>query len=92
MDATAPLHECTQKFEFNAGEIDAFTADGNLVPGGIDRNRAGGETFVFGRGFTATHDRPDAQNNFARAERLGHIIVGAEFQAHDSVDLLRFGR
>ena len=33
-------------------------------------------------------NRPDPRHQFARVERLGQIIVGAQFEAHDAVHVL----
>ena len=40
-----------------------------------------------GRGFVAAQDGADAGGQFARVERLRQVIVGAEFQADDAVDI-----
>ena len=42
--------------------------------------------------FGAAQHRLDAGQEFARVERLRHIIVGAHLKAHDTVGLLAHGR
>ena len=39
----------------------------------------------------AAQDGADAGNHLARAERLGNVIVAAEFEADDAVDLVGTG-
>ena len=39
----------------------------------------------------AAQHRADARQQFARIERLGHVVVGAEFQADDPVGFLAHG-
>ena len=38
LDATAPLHQRAQKFEFDAGEIHPFAADGNVMARRVDHD------------------------------------------------------
>jgi hypothetical protein len=40
----------------------------------------------------AAEDRLNAQGQLARAERLGHIVVGAELEPGDPVTIVRTGR
>ena len=47
----------------------------------VDRAEAGGAG-------AAAQDRADAGDQLAGAERLDHVVVGAEFEAEDAVDLL----
>jgi hypothetical protein len=35
----------------------------------------------------ALEDRPHPRRHFTRAERLDHVVVGTDFQAHHAVDL-----
>src|SRR5262249_59885081 len=41
-----------------------------------------------GRSGSASQDDVDPRNHLARAERLGHIVVAAELEADDPVDLV----
>ena len=45
--------------------------------------------FFFLFGVASPHNRPNAQDHFAGAERLRHVIVGAKLQADNSIDLFR---
>ncbi len=68
----------------------AFAANANLVPPRVDRDRAGLERFLWF--LAAPQNCPYSQDDFARAERLGHVIVSAEFQPNDPINLFRFCR
>src|SRR5258705_6307048 len=39
-------------------------------------------------GFPPAQHRPDARQKFSRTERLGDVVVGAQFQPDDRVDLV----
>jgi hypothetical protein len=45
-----------------------------------------------GRAAVSTHHRADARQQLARVERLGQVIVGADLEADDAVDILALGR
>src|SRR5436190_1775358 len=45
--------------------------------------------FFFLFGVASPHNRPNAQDHFAGAERLRHVIVSAKLQADNSIDLFR---
>src|SRR5438132_3339960 len=89
LHAAAALHQCSQKFELQAGQIDALTIYSDFMARWIDGDWSGRKSIVSFFGITSAQDRFDAQNNFARAEWFRHVIVGAEFQTDDAVDLLR---
>ena len=61
---------------FGAGEVDLAVAEA------VHR-------LVVGRG--AAEQRADARAQLARAERLGHVVVGAHVEAHHLFGLLRLG-
>ncbi len=42
--------------------------------------------------FEPAQHRADARAQFARAERLGHVVIGAEFQSQDFLGFLCLGR
>ena len=92
LHTAAPLQKRAQKFELDAGEMDAFAGDRNLMPRRIDVNGAGRDRFFAQLIFRAAQDRLDAQNDFARTERLGHVIVRAKFQTGDAIELMRLRR
>jgi hypothetical protein len=57
---------------------------GNLI--------AGRSISAFFSNLSSTQNSPNACNQFARIERLGEVVVGADFQADDSVNILTSGR
>ena len=74
----------------------SFAASSTVSPsfvtvrdGGIERERADRDRAPGRRGRAASaHDRPHARDELAGAERLHDVVVGAELEAHDPVDLL----
>src|SRR6478672_3347378 len=70
--------------------MDSFAVHANLMTRRVDRDRAGLEHFLWF--FAAAQNCANAQDDFARAERLGHVIVSAEFQTDDSINLFCFCR
>src|SRR5882724_5768250 len=88
LDPAAPLHQRSQKFELEAGELDAFAVHQYFVPRWIDRNRSSREPIACFFSSAASQDRLDPQNNFAGTEWFRHVIVRAAFKADDPVDLL----
>ena len=42
---------------------------------------------MFGHGHAAPQDRAHAGDQLAQAERLGHVVAGAELEPEDDVDL-----
>src|SRR5260370_38019939 len=39
-------------------------------------------------GFPSAQHRPDPRQKFSQTERLGDVVVGAQFQPYNSVDLV----
>ena len=67
------------------GEIEKVTAAGDAhCVGGMMKQSGGGFGFL---SLAPTKDSPNAGNDSARGKGLGHVIVGAEFEAQDLVDL-----
>src|SRR5438067_6131852 len=64
----APLHKSPQQFVFEAGEMNYFTIDGNMMAQAIDMDRAGDKRLRFGRSLAAAQNRLRAQYDFARRE------------------------
>ena len=87
LHAASALHQRPQQLELETSEMHPFAVDANLMARRIDRNRAGLERFLWF--FAAPQNCPNSQHNFARAERLGYIIVSAEFQTDNAIDLFR---
>ena len=67
---------------------DAARRDG--VGLGIDDDRSIGDRRRAGRrsALRAAEQRPHARDQLVRAERLGHVVVGAELEADDAVGFL----
>src|SRR6266480_2915879 len=64
----APLHQSAQQFVLEAGEMNYFTIDGNMMAQAIDPDRAGDKRLGFGRSLAAAQNRLRAQHDFARRE------------------------
>jgi hypothetical protein len=83
-----------QEIEFDRGQLHRFAILANDSSGGIKFNVTNpddvGDLIVdrsspLFSGLGATQNGTDAGNQFARIKRLGKIIVGANFQAYNSV-------
>src|SRR5438270_3691330 len=66
----APLHQSAQQFVLEAGEMNYFTVDGNMMAQAINPDRAGDKRLRFARSFAAAQNRLSAQHDFARGERF----------------------
>src|SRR6266480_3479199 len=66
----APLHQSAQQFVFEAGEMNYFAIDGNMMAQAIDPDRAGDKRLRFGRSLAAAQNRLSTQHHFARGERF----------------------
>lgn len=87
LNAAATFHEGGEEFEFGGGQVDALAADGDEVARDIDGEVTGLEAFgAFGGLGAAFEEFADAEDEFAGAERLGDVIVGAEFETQNAVD------
>src|SRR4030081_2332945 len=82
---TTTLQERAQKFELDAGQMDTFSADRNLMAHRIDRDGTGCDGLFIGFAAAAAQNRFDTQDDFTRAERLRHVIVCTKFQSDDSI-------
>src|ERR1039458_9045163 len=92
-DAAGGAHQHFENIEFEGGEFDAFAVGDHFAGAGVERdavafNAVGGRR---GTGLVAAQDGANAGGEFAGVEGLGQIIVGAEFQADDAVDILAAG-
>ena len=61
----------------------------HLPAAGVEAHRADGEDLlvVLGHGHAAPQHGPHAGDQLAQAERLGHVVAGAELEAEHDVDL-----
>ena len=91
--AAGILHEILQQTELNGREFHGFVVHGDLVGLRIQTHAVAAQQriVVFLRGAPAQHG-PDAQHEFPRVEGLDHVVVGAEFKAHDAVHVVAAGR
>src|SRR5438105_5019666 len=60
------LHQSVQQFVFEAGEMNYFAIDGNMMAQAIDPDRAGDKRLRFARRLPAAQDRLSTQHDFAR--------------------------
>src|SRR5439155_25470394 len=90
LHAASARYQCPQQFELETGKTHPLPAHANLVTRRIDRDRARLERLLWF--FPAPKNCPNPQPDFARAERLGDIIVCTEFQADDAINLVRLRR
>ena len=92
LDASGALGEDGEELEFGGSEVDGLAFPRGDVAGDIDMEIAEAELVAgFFAGLAAAEDFLDAQEEFARAERFGEVIISAEFEAEDAVDLGRLG-
>src|SRR5882724_5693640 len=64
--AAPPLHQRAQQFVLEAGEMNYFAVDRNMMAQAIDPDRAGDKRLRFGRSLAAAQNRLSAQHHFAR--------------------------
>src|SRR4030095_3506312 len=62
----APLHQSAQQFVFEAGEMNYFTIDGNMMAKSVVPDWAGDKRLRFGRSLAAAQNRLSTQHDFAR--------------------------
>jgi len=83
------LEQHLEQAKLGGGERDLPVADLDPVRIGVEPDGPGLEgRRLIGAGRVAAQHRLDAQHDFTRAEGLGDVIVGAELEADDAVDLL----
>ncbi|MCY1178588.1 hypothetical protein D9M73_189450 [compost metagenome] len=85
-DALGLFQQALQQAEFMAGKGQQLTAITDLHTVAIDAKQRR-RRFAHRAGRHALENRPDPRRHFPRTERLDHVIVGADFQAHDAIDL-----
>src|SRR5207248_2644788 len=87
----AMIEELPEQVELLRRELDLFLADAHFAPTGVDMevavlDRLALEIAAVRR--RAPEDRLHAGNELAWVERLRQIVVGADFEADDLVDVL----
>src|SRR5688572_3007908 len=82
------LQEVAQQHELLRREFYVLAVLGHRVRGEVDGQRSDREPGVLRFGAAhAPHERANAGDELIRAERLGNVVVGADFQSHDAVGL-----
>jgi len=94
----APAENAARTFEkhrqqqvFIAGQIEPAAVVGNAQAVAVDgKARTGGRWSYLSPRFRAqsAQDGTDARHHLARAERLGYIVIAAQFEADDAVHLV----
>src|SRR4051812_48344440 len=91
LDASLPPHQHAEELELDTRQPHRFARDLDVVPGRIERDQAY-RYFVFlgPVALAAAQNRIYSQDQFAWTERFRDVIIRAEFEPDDAVDLLRF--
>ena len=96
LDAAAPRHELVKQAKLERGEADLRIIHPGAVRVAVDAQAAEADDrglgVVAARGIGATEEGADAQHELAHAERLHDVIVGADLEADDAIDLLALRR
>ena len=79
------LHEVAQQAKFGRPHRDDLAVPHHLVRNRIELDIGIAQHLAGERGAQAAQHRLDARDQFARAERLGDIIVGAGFQPANTI-------
>ena len=84
-----------EEVEFGAGEGDGLVCDPDFVAGGVDAQVAEHAVFLNGGGggwaAGAAQHGLDSGDEFAVAEGLGEVVVGADGESDEPVDLITAG-
>ena len=81
--------EVQQDAVLGAGEVHRLSGQLDLPRQRIDLQVADGDAGLLVRlHVRSAQNRLDAADELARRERLGHVVVGAELEAQDAVDLV----
>src|SRR5499427_6529104 len=90
VDAAGMLYQHLEELELHGGEVEVRCADRRAMPRLVELHAA-----AFGGALTtsrAAQHRLYASDDLARTEGLADIVVGAQLQAEQAVDLLDAGR
>ena len=80
-------HQITQQAKFGRAEVDGLTGARHPVRGGIDFHIGELHYILRGAGLGPPHHRTQTGDEFARAERLDDIVVGAAVETAHPVGL-----
>src|SRR5438067_3361615 len=89
-DETAVVEQLPEQVELLRRKLDLLVPHLDLAPAGVDhevtvlQRRALG---ILSVGRRAAQDRLHARDELARVERLRHVVVGADLEADDLVDI-----
>ena len=89
-DDARPLREAVHEVELRRREVHERAVAADLAPRGIDRDGAGDDRprrRLLGGALDAAQQRPHARDELALAERLGHVVVGADAEPDEQVGL-----
>src|SRR3954447_612860 len=89
----AMVEQLPQELELLRCQLDVLLSDGDLAAVGVDRDAAVllAALRARRRGGRAAEMRADASHQLTRVERLGHVVVGADLETHDLVDVVVTG-
>ena len=87
MREPGPLGEELQQVELLRGELDGRVVDADLPSAGVDRDPPGLHDLRAGGAVRATQHRLHAGDQLRGGEGLRQVVVGAELEAEDPVDL-----
>ena len=90
-DLAGRAHQQLEHAEFRAGQRHGCAGDAHLVHAGVQGDRSDLETSCDAprrAAARAAQYRANARHQLARIERLAEIVVGAELQADDAVDVV----
>src|SRR5215831_19055237 len=87
LHATSSLCQHGQEFELGCCQIHLLATPADEVSWRIDKQFAElVGVSLFGSGAPALKDLLDAQDQLARTERLGHVVISAQFEAENTID------
>src|SRR5215471_18657094 len=69
LNTAATLHQRTQQFVLETGEINDFAVDGDVMAQAVDLDRSGSKRLRFVRRLASAQNCLSAQDHFARRER-----------------------
>lgn len=92
-DESAVFGEGKEKVKFLGAQAYSRGREAHFPSGGVDQQVADVDRFgrIRSLSFAAPQDRFDACNEFARVEWLGQVIIRAEFEAQDLVNIFIAG-
>ena len=90
-DAPGAAHQRDQDVELEPGELDRLALHGDLPRADVDLHVAHRQLLAHRLRARAAQHRAQPGQQLARAEGLGHVVVGAELEADHAVGLVALG-